>query len=314
MHPAEAYAGIRGFNLQPDWGASGIAVWLRFDAARYRTLLRAGKAAFPGINALRVWLSFDAWCEGRAAYLASLRMASAILTEEGLAFMPVYFNGWYGIPHFGAIGGSVLGHLEKRDWEPYRSYLIDSMEAVRTGNVLLHDLCNEPYNNLLRVREAVDRMTRFLAAMAAQARQLDTRPLTVGSQGMYLDSDKTYHDFDALAPFADVLSAHPYMATDAHVDGLLARAAAYEKPLIVTECVWGAADDEGHVQNMEAELSVLTGRGLGFLAHALCTSPVADLHPVQGKDALTCLGLYMAFLDGDLHVRPGHEAFNRYCP
>ena len=51
--------------------------------------------------------------------------------------------------------------------------------------------------------------------------------------------------------------------------------------------------------------------GIGFLPHALHHSPVADLHrPVPGRKWET---LYMAFIDPDGTIRPGHEVYNEFC-
>ncbi|NLE51496.1 MAG: hypothetical protein GX613_08830, partial [Chloroflexi bacterium] len=55
------YAEIRGFNYQPSWGSTGFDIWRRFDRDVMVLELDRGKRYFPAINALRLWLSYDAW-------------------------------------------------------------------------------------------------------------------------------------------------------------------------------------------------------------------------------------------------------------
>src|ERR1700691_5135464 len=56
----QKYAGIRGFNYQPSWGSNGLEIWRRFDGALMDVELARGKRYFPGIHAIRLWLSWDA--------------------------------------------------------------------------------------------------------------------------------------------------------------------------------------------------------------------------------------------------------------
>ncbi|MCK9478705.1 MAG: hypothetical protein M0R40_04290 [Firmicutes bacterium] len=319
MHEiTKEYSRVRGFNFQPDWGATGVTVWQKFDPVRYRELIQAGKEAFPGINTLRIWLSFDAWCEDKKLFLSNVRTAMDIITSSGLACIPTYFNGWSSIPNFGGFAASILKHISKRDYEPYRTYLRESMEATKKGNILIHDISNEPFNSVVKNPPWIEVVINFLKAMAEEARETDDRPITVGSQGFALNEERTYYDIDALAGFTDVISIHPYKVGDPQGEGenrlikLLELVDKYKKPVIITECIWGSEDEKGHVETIKQDLAVFNKYNIGFLAHALCTSPVADLHPLRGKDALTCLGIYMAFLDEDLNIRKGHEVFNNY--
>lgn len=75
--------------------------------ARYRTMIRAGKAHFPRMNTVRVWLSFDAYISDRERYLTAIREACSILTEEGLRIIPIYLNGWFGLPVLRRLHGGV---------------------------------------------------------------------------------------------------------------------------------------------------------------------------------------------------------------
>ena len=50
---------VRGFNYQPSYGSSALEVWQGFDAGTVDLELGRGKKYFPGINAIRLWLSWN---------------------------------------------------------------------------------------------------------------------------------------------------------------------------------------------------------------------------------------------------------------
>ena len=314
----EKYRHIRGFNFQPDWGCHGITLWLKFDAARYRKLIRTGKENFPHLNTLRIWLSFDAWCEDRQAFLRNAETAGRIITEEGLSLIPVYFNGWFGLPSFGGFAPETLGWVKEGSDTDYHRFIRESAERLSSARVLLHDVSNEPFNNINGSRSALLRVTGFLSEMASVLRRTDSRPVTVGSQGFDVISDHEgrISDLEVLSPLVDVFSLHPYNippeSRKQHYDkvnALLAQVEPYNKPALVTECCWAGVTDEERIPFLETELPHYAALGLGFCCHAMSVSPVADLHPLEDGNAIG-LGLYMAFLDRDGHVRKGHEIFN----
>ncbi|MCM8804703.1 MAG: hypothetical protein NC833_05575 [Candidatus Omnitrophica bacterium] len=51
---------IRGFNYQPSYGANGYEIWYYFKPDIIEKEIFLGKKYFPGINTLRIWLSWDA--------------------------------------------------------------------------------------------------------------------------------------------------------------------------------------------------------------------------------------------------------------
>lgn len=317
----EKYSNVRGFNFQPDWGAHGIAVWLKFDAERYRALLHNGKEKFPGMNTVRVWLSFDAWCEDRERYLANLTSAGKIVAAEGLRMIPVYLNGWFGLPSFGGFVPEHLYPAEKIGFHVYRSYIKDCAFALRDADVLCHDLSNEPINNVSGNADVIALVFRFLSAMAEEMRACDSRPVTIGSQGylgMKDSNGREWSDIDLFAPIVDVFSLHPYNiicedrpAFYKRTEEILRHVETFGKPVVVTECCWGAKTAEERIPYLETELPTYAELGLGFCCHALVTSPVADLHPLTGITHPS-EGLYMAFLDEHGEIRKGHDIFNRY--
>ena len=83
------YSKIKEFNYQPSWGSSGFEIWRKFDSERMGHELSLGKLYFPGMNAIRLWLSHDAWVrnprECEAAFETALSMADA----HSLFVMPV---------------------------------------------------------------------------------------------------------------------------------------------------------------------------------------------------------------------------------
>jgi len=83
------------------------------------------------------------------------------------------------------------------------------------------------------------------------------------------------------------------------------------KPLLATECCWGSLDDARRAAIIRSDLEVLAKQGIGFLAHALQESYVADLHRPQF--GVVSGAEYMAFVNLDGVLRAGHEVFNQYC-
>lgn len=327
FNPVEAYGAVRGFNFQPDWSGNGTGVWLKFDAQRYRQIIVRAKALFPGMNTLRIWLSFDAWCEDPGLYLDHVQQAGAIIRQEGLSMIPVYFNGWFGIPVFGGFVPEHLAWSAKTDhYRNFRQYLQESLQAVSSGAVLLHDLSNEPFNNAWGNRQRTETVLHFLRAMSLELRNHTDKPMTIGSQGSLRDNGMAlpeitsdWGDIDLLAPLVDVLTLHPYCIPPTtaaeHLDQLT-RVIAYSrdlhKPVIITECCWAGRTAEERLPFLEIELPHYASLGIGFCVHALADSPVADLHPLDDGRSLSCLGLYMAFMTRDGQIRKYHNRFNRY--
>lgn len=327
FNPAKQYGYVRGFNFQPDWSTNGCGIWLKFDKDGYRQLIARGKEIFPGINTLRIWLSFDAWCEDREKYLKNIREAAQIISEEKLKFIPVFFNGWFGVPVF---GGFVPEHLEwakkNNEYANFKLYLKESLEAISSDAVLLYDISNEPFNNSWGNKSSMEIVLDFLNEMCGCLRLYDNKPITIGSQGsetgnaLGLPQIKSrWGDIDLLSNMVDVITLHPYLmdlSKKKEHKSLLEETLVYlkkiKKPVIITECCWAGKTDEEHVPYIEAELSCYSELGIGFLVHAMTESPVADLHRLDEGIALGGIGIYMAFIDCEGKLRKGHEIFNNY--
>ena len=311
----QQYAHIRGFNIHGDWCSCGLTEWLNFDPDRYRTIVAKGKERFPGMNTVRIWLSLDGYMADRQIYLNAVKQAGQILTEADLWIIPTYFNGWFGTPCFGSI---VAESLRPETFPVFKSVLQDSVRALANAKVLLHDVSNEPYNNVHGSQESFDALTDFLEKMIRLVREVDDRKITVGSQGYPAPDNRRMCDLDRLAPFVDVISLHPYNIEGLSAEGfdkqfreVLDYAEQFQKPYIITESMWGAKTAEGRRFYLETEFPTYAKYGVGFLVHALNTCPVADLHPV---DYYGCSdGMYMAFLDEQFNIRPYHDIFNHYA-
>lgn len=309
------YSYVRGFGVHGDWCKNGIEEWLYFDKERYAELIKAGKEKFPGMNTVRIRFSFDAYMMDRKKCLASIKTAGKILTDAGLAVIPTYFNGWFGVPSY---GGFTRECVQKNQIPPYKACIKDMVEALKDTNVLMHDIANEPFNNVYGNPVIFQDIVYFLKTMIDVVRSIDDRKITVGTQSYPNHEHKEICDIDQLAPLVDVISLHPYNMFGAPKEqfehefvSILEYIKQFHKPYIITECVWSAPTAEERLPYLESELEVYNKYHVGYLAHGLFTSPVADLHPVERSGLEK--GLYMAFLDDHLEIRKHHDIFNQYA-
>ncbi len=318
MEYNKPYAHIRGFNLHGDWCSTGLTEWLNFDPEHYRFMVKKGQEKFPGMNTIRIWFSLDAYLADKTRYLSAIKEAVDILTETGLWIIPTYFNGWFGVPSF---GGFVPASLTDQFMPIYKKFIQDSVKAIaHTQNILMHDISNEPYNLVMGRGNAAgyEKVTNFLKEMIFAVREIDNRKITVGTQSFPNKGNPSICDVALLAPYVDVFSLHPYneqhLSPEEFDTAFKARIDAVEsfgKPYIITECIWGTPTAETRKYFLETELATYNKYGVGYLVHALCTSPVADLHPVDTYG--TGKGLYMGFLDENFEIRPYHDLFNQYA-
>ena len=85
------YQDIRGFNYQPSYEANGYAIWRNFKPLLIDHELALGKQYFPKMNAVRLWLSWDAFLRGVQIVsdyrsCPSLRGGSASPTRTALSY------------------------------------------------------------------------------------------------------------------------------------------------------------------------------------------------------------------------------------
>ena len=312
------YSNIRGFNYQPSYGSSGLELWRNFDADIIREEVGRGTKFFPKMNAVRFWLSSDAFARAPEVFGRNFETALAIFAEHGLAVMPVLFNRW----HDKALdyGGVYIDHFTPGSWG-YREDLFDPYVREVVGRhrddarIFVWDLCNEPAPCGLQDSEHAAEVKNEYAWLARVHRLCKeagaTAPLTVGAQPTV---DQLHH----WEPLSDVLSFHPYAMTswsppgqfEPFLDECVSFAQEKRKPLLATECCWGSLDDLARVEIIKYTLGQLKKRNIGWLAYLLHHSLIADAHrPEFGP--LSDPG-NLAFIEADGSLRPGHEIFNAY--
>lgn len=315
------YSAVRGFNYQPSWGASGLEIWQQFDGGQYEREVALGKRHFPKMNALRIWLSPEAWLRDRKRFESNLETALASLARHDLVAMPVLFNRW----HDGLLdyGGVYLDHIVPGiSWVKDDRRMAAFVEAVigphaADPRILAWDLCNEPFwGNPDQKRENLFFKAEWdwLKGIHDVARRAGARaPLTLGLT--------TATPLEAMDSLCDVISFHPYLMDNPEVpdekgqlerlmDDTVAFAAKAGKPLLATEACWGSFDDAKRVENVRWSLEQLNRRKIGWIACALHTSAVIDCHgPEFGPVNLPC---NLAFIQADGTLRPGHEITRDY--
>jgi GNAT superfamily N-acetyltransferase len=335
-HALDGARHIRGFNYQPSWGRNGVEIWGHFDPERYRFELTRGLELFPGFNTVRLWLSWRAYKMDAAGCTRHVLEALDICASLGLLAIPTLFTRWVGDPPFDPVRSESVVY---GDWAARFGPFIDAMVTPQVGNeaILAWDLCNEPVENaaISRIFEG-DRVpddvpldqrlaqeVAWLTFIHDRVKRLDPDAATCVGYAWDLAAGRAWE------PFSDLLTPHMYWYAvwcqqdaakrPAFKEALRARVGAtmddwrtrgVHKPVVSTETCWGSLDDAHRAQIVDDTLSVLQDQGVGFLAHALWTSPVADLHPPD-MGPVGGAG-YMAFVESEGALRPQHEVIRRY--
>lgn len=325
------YSQIRGFNYQPSYGRNGLELWRKFNAEAISRELGRGKEYFPCMNAIRLWLSWDAFIYAdeaeRGEYCDNFATALDIAADYELRVMPVLFNRWhnehldYGgiyVDHFlpDAWGGAWAGHGFEGFLKRCRSF-VDAVVGPHAADerILAWDLCNEPfsYGNLDddNIRPLIKSEYAWLEEQHNHCKELGTTsPITVGTHwGTPLEW---------VEPISDILSIHPYWIPGAdkkeyenHLNADLEFAGQVGKPLMSTETCWGSLNDEERVDIIRYTLGEHARRDIGWLAYLLHHSLIADAHR-------PCFGPVgppgnLAFIEADGSLRPGHGILNEYA-
>ncbi|MDR3107896.1 MAG: cellulase family glycosylhydrolase [Bifidobacteriaceae bacterium] len=322
------YSAVRGFNYQPSWGTTSLENWLYFDARVFEAELRQGKKLFPKFNAVRYWLSWDAYYRRPEAFKANFETALAIADSLGLTVVPCLLNRWHDLSGYDNGGIYLENFLLAESWCYYRSeyqaYIEDIVQAFAGDQrVLVWDICNEPFSVIglsERTRPLIEAEMIWLTELwgAIKAHD-DTTPV-----GVSVHPNHGREGLERVVPISDVLLIHPYFQVPSHlIDDEAARSAFVDEvammvavgreaglPELVTETCWGSESDQDRVRNIEFSLSTLTSFGLGFMPYALHYSGVADLH--RAVDGYVGIPGFAAFIEKDGSVRPGHEIYNRF--
>lgn len=314
------YQDIRGFNYQPSYGTTGLELWMKFDAKIIELELGRAKKYFPWMNAIRLWLSWDAFRRNENRFAANFETALAIADSLGLKVMPVLFNRWhtksldYGgiyIDHF--LPGSRIQGAEVFD--AYMEKIVG--EHANDLRIFSWDLCNEPFfyqdNNwespeILKI--VAEAELKWLEKLYADCKRVKAEaPITVGV---------TTSACDQVVHISDILSFHPYYNPkwgpqadfEKMLDVWVDHAARNNKPLIATETCWGSYDDEERAAIIRYTLAELNKRNIGWLAYLLQTSGIADAHGLDEGPVSEAGNLAFILPDGKL--RAGHQVVNEF--
>lgn len=314
------YSAIRGFNYQPSYGSTGLEIWQNFDARIIDKELALGKKYFPGMNAIRLWLSWDAFVRDAEQFLTNFESALAIANKYRLVVMPVLFNRWHGgVPDYGGIYADHFLPCLRRgrpddEFKPFIKAVVGT--HADDPRVFSWDICNEPFYYAKPPRDIPD-ITRaeltWLEDIYDHCKRLDAKaPFTVGML-MALGISEMLR----VEPISDILSFHSYwfpsepkVRFEGQLDEYVMTAAKVNKPLLATETCWGALDDSDRVEIIRYTLGELRKRNIGWLAYVLHHSLVADSHrpgfgPIGGPGNLS-------FIEADGSLRAGHEVFNKF--
>ena len=324
-------AAINGFNYQPGYSSCTFETWRCYDPAVFRRELSRGKDLFPKMNAVRIWLSWNAWCRGPERFLGHVGQTLDICGELGLKVVPVLFNRWHD-PMLDCDGIYMDHFIPKSSW--LLKYGLPGMDFVRDmgrvfasdQRILAWDLCNEPfvYRTAAEFPHS-EEFTRYeqdwLRQVAARLEENGiTQPVGVGTWGPACDP--------LVDEFADVFMTHLYLTMPGNepcrvlppekvaeyeetVRGAAEYAAKAGKPIMTTEICWGSFDDASRVLLIEHNVRICRKYGLGIFAYALYESDFADLHrPEQGRLSPD-IG-HLEFIRRDGTLRPGHDIINRF--
>lgn len=337
-----------GFNYSGSWGTSGLDLWQHHEHGTMVQEIARGKAYFPGWNAVRWWLSHEAFQRSPGRFMANFDAGLSAFAEQDISVMPVLFNRWRdpvcdfgGVPLDHVIPGTsnfcregAFRSLEPEPWTQasagalahdsenvFRAYLdVVVGRHAADDRVWSWDLCNEPLMGPY-VDDPGSPLLKgellWLGWIRDVCQSLGARqPLTIGN----------YNSFEAIRltePLSDFISFHPYYIPnwgerststtsrfEAFVDQALEFARSVGKELFASEAVWGANDDAEHVEFIRYTLTELSKRRIGFTVHALHHSLVADLHsPEFGPVGRPGR---LEFLNVDGSLRKGHEIFNDF--
>jgi hypothetical protein len=300
---------IRGFNYNPSYCTTLYEAWDRFDAQAWRTEIRRGKQYFPAMNALRVWLDWNPYLRDPAAFVQHLGEVLDICGGLGIKLHPTLFNRWHDLTY--DFGGIYYDQLLDRNFARFEPYVADVVGAFKDDpRIGMWDLCNEPQH--WDRRNLLDQLEVDWLRWVAQAvrRHGASQPITIGTMAG--------NNVEWVADLCDVICFHPYGGWwdggyEKQCDWGVALAQRLGKPLIANETCQGSLSDETRAEIIRCSLGALKARGIGWCAWQLhggrmisANRQVTDFNCRPGDHA------YMAFIEPDGALRPGHDVYNRY--
>ncbi|GHT23308.1 hypothetical protein FACS189419_07100 [Planctomycetales bacterium] len=321
------FSWVRGFNYQPGYGdetggyedGTGWSIWWDLRTSVIERELTRGKELFPAMNTVRIWLSYNVYLAQPKKFLEDFSKYIRIISKLKLRVMIVVFNAWYSTPNWDGFRKESFSRLTKEQLDKTFKFADDLLD--RHGEdpaVYAWDLCNEP-----DLWITFDAYSPWLKRLYGHIKSRKEKTVLTVSSCVGTAALKEYE------PISDVISIHPYFQLaksnfanemkeyEEKVKGyqnklndMIQIANSVNKPMIATEIGWGDVDDAKRIEKLHVELSSVNDRKIGFMVHALAHSPVADLHrPETGPIVESG---YMACVESDGSIRPGHEAVNSY--
>jgi hypothetical protein len=331
MEPYD-FSSMRGFNYQPSAGSTSFENWRYFRPELFELELRRGKQYFPKFNAVRYWLSWDAFIRQPRQFAENFETSLGIADSLGLQVVPCLFNRW----HDSTLdnGGLYLDNIipgwgwpqKPRFYKDYFDMIVG--EHNNDKRILVWDLCNEPFSYSLRLDQMgeIPKLEyAWLKEMYDYVKALPVSQYVSFSPWMGTGLTATFDEWEKwnehISAVQDVLIIHPYYMFDQSnteerakyekaLDSFAALAAKQKKGIFASETCWGSLDDEWRAANVRYTLTELKKRKIGIMPHALHHSLIADLHlpeygPVGGPGDLR-------FINADGSLRKGHEVFNEF--
>lgn len=309
---------VRGFNYHPSYSNTSLTDWLLFDEELWRRELSNGKENFPKMNTVRLWLSWNAYCQMQGRFVECLRKAISICRDLGLYVIPCIFNRWHD-PMVDCDGIYIDHFLPNSSWilkfgDPFSDYVDALCEAFRDEEqILVWDICNEPfaYGSDFALKEIVMKYElEWLQRMADRMRANKvSQPLGIGSTGG--------EPMEVFGDICDVYLTHLYYRGgdiaffENEVKNFVTESQKNGKSLIPSECCWGSLDDKERGELIHATLTVFQKYNIGFVAHALQYCGCADLHNACDGRVTSNIG-NLCFINKDGSMRPYHEIFNEF--
>ena len=321
------YSKVRGFNYQPSYASTSFESWRQFDPQIWELELRRGKEFFPGINAMRIWLDWEAYRRNTKEFVKNFATVVDLCDRIcGAKTLPVLFNRWHN--QFLDCGGIYIEHFVpgwawlndgESKFDPYVEDIVKPY--IKDERILAWDVCNEPFtyefpNPELTYIEECE--FQWLSRISRKIKEIGA----IQDVGISIHPHHKKAGLERVEPIEDVLFVHPYFEGSLddeeykanwqrELDDMVDVGKASGKPLLVTEFAWGTLhNDLLRAQTLEYSMKAYVERGIGFMPHALHHSLVADLHdPEYGPVAYP--GNLM-FIGPDGRMRPYHDVFNKY--
>lgn len=315
------FSEVRGFNYQPSYGTNSYDNWMNFDEKKIKYELGLGKKYFPKMNTVRIWLSFDAYNMNPDKFMDNFDTYMNIIGEYGLKVIPCFLNRWHNghQDNGGEYIETIYGTRDPSRAPLHEAYVKRIIEKYKDDErVLVWDLCNEPfYYNLDDFGKVLMEVElKWLKGIYAAAKSVNpTAPLSVS---MHQSHGAKFYDY--IDCISDVYLLHPYFGngrfaekepfknyTKEYVDYAHSKG----KEALVTECCWGADDDDKRLSLIVPSLDTFDELGVGYIIHALMNSKCADLH--YKNEGPWNIPENLSFINADGSLRKNHDIFNKYC-